>query len=104
MDLMDLFAGQEQRHRCREWTCGHSGGKKGWDELREQHSNIYNIMCKRESWWEAAVKYREPSLVLRDNLEGQDGGRWEGGSSREDIHVYLWLIHVIVWQKPTQYC
>ena len=19
-------------------------------------------------------------------------------------HVYLWLIHVDVWQKPTQYC
>jgi len=24
----------------------------------------------------------------------------EGG----DIYIYLWLIHVDVWQKPTQYC
>ena len=28
------------------------------------------------------------------------GGRFE----REKTHVYLWLIHVDVWQKPTQYC
>ena len=42
--------------------------------------------------------------MLCDNLEGWDGvggGRevYEGGS-----YVYLWLIHVDVWQKPTRYC
>ena len=30
-------------------------------------------------------------------------GRWEGGSGW-GIHVYPWLIHVNVWQKPLQYC
>ena len=25
-------------------------------------------------------------------------GRWEG------TYVYLWLVHVDVWQKGTQYC
>ena len=31
---------------------------------------------------------------------------WEVGASfkREGTHVYPWLIHVAVWQKPTQYC
>ena len=28
------------------------------------------------------------------------GGRFR----REGIYVYLWLIHVDIWQKPTQYC
>ena len=28
------------------------------------------------------------------------GGRFE----REGIYVYVWLIHVDVQQKPTQYC
>ena len=28
------------------------------------------------------------------------GGRFK----REGTYVYLWLIHVDVWQKPTQYC
>ena len=27
---------------------------------------------------------------------------WEGGS--EGTCVYLWLIHVDLWQRPTQYC
>ena len=30
-------------------------------------------------------------------------GRWEGGLGWR-IHVYPWLIHVNVWQKPLQYC
>ena len=28
---------------------------------------------------------------------------WERGSEGGDI-LYLWLIHVDVWQKPIQYC
>ena len=35
MVLMNLFAGKEWRHRHREWTFGHSGGRIGWDIWRE---------------------------------------------------------------------
>ena len=31
------------------------------------------------------------------------GGRREG-SSRGWAYVYLWLIHVDIWQKPAQHC
>ena len=31
---MKLFAEEEWRGRCRELTCGHSGGRRGWDKLR----------------------------------------------------------------------
>ena len=31
------------------------------------------------------------------------GGRQEGGSGW-GTHVNPWLIHVIVWQRPLQYC
>ena len=31
-----------------------------------------------------------------------DGG--EGELKREEIYVYLWLIHVVVQQKATQHC
>ena len=27
-----------------------------------------------------------------------------GGFKKEGTHVYLWLTHVDVWQKPSQYC
>ena len=45
-----------------------------------------------------------PKSVLWDNPE-----RWhreEGGRGVQDggTHVHLWLIHVNVWQKPSQYC
>ena len=31
---------------------------------------------------------------------------WEVGGrfKKEGTHAYLWLIHVDVWQKSTQYC
>ena len=43
--------------------------------------------------------------MLSDNLEEWDevvkvGGRFK----RERAYVYLWLTHVDIWQKPTQYC
>ena len=46
--------------------------------------------------------------MLCDNLEGRVGagdGRefQEGGDIRMPM-VSLWLIHVDMWQKPTQYC
>ena len=42
-------------------------------------------------------------MGLCDNLEGWNG---VGGGMevQEGTYVYLWLIHVDVWQKPTQYC
>ena len=40
-------------------------------------------------------------MVLSDDLEGWDEA---GGSfKREGKYVYLWLIHVDIWQKPRQY-
>ena len=33
-------------------------------------------------------------------MEWEVGGRFK----REGTYVYLWLIHIDVWQKPTQQC
>ena len=42
---------------------------------------------------------------LCDNLEGGMGLEVGGRFKREgQTYVYLWLIHIGVWQKPTQYC
>ena len=45
-----------------------------------------------------------PNLVFCDNLEEQ--GKEESGRvfKMEETHVYLWLIHIDVWQKPSKYC
>ena len=38
--------------------------------------------------------------MLCDNIEGKDGI----GGRREGTYMYLWLIHVDIWQKPTEHC
>ena len=42
--------------------------------------------------------------MLCDNLEGWDGVGVGGRLRREGTHVYLWLIHVDMWQKPAKHC
>ena len=48
------------------------------------------------------MEHRELSSVFHDDLEEWDGG--VGGCKREGIFVYLWLIHTVIRQKPTQNC
>ena len=31
----ELICKTRMKRRCREWTCGHSSGRRGWDELRQ---------------------------------------------------------------------
>ena len=31
-------------------------------------------------------------------------GRWERGSRGRGTYVYLWLIFIVVWQKPAHHC
>ena len=41
--------------------------------------------------------------MLCDDLEGWDRGGVGRGFKKEGIYVYLRLIHIVVWQKPTQH-
>ena len=52
------------------------------------------------------MAHRELSLVLCDNLEEWDGGGVGEGRrfKRKGTYVYVRLIHVVVWQKPTEHC
>ena len=45
-----------------------------------------------------------PKLVLWDNLEGWGGEEDGSGLKVGGTRVQPWLIHVDVWQKPSQYC
>ena len=45
MVLMNLFAGQQWRHRHREQICD-TGGRTVWDELREFCGNVYITIRK----------------------------------------------------------
>ena len=53
-----------------------------------------NSLCDTgSSNWGSVTTYR-------GGMGWEVGGRFQ----REGIYVYLWLIHVDVWQKPTQHC
>jgi len=47
--LTNLSSRQQWRCRHGEWANGYSGGRRGWEELREEHWNIC-ITMDREAW------------------------------------------------------
>ena len=99
-----LYARQQKRHRCIEQSFGLCGRGQGWDGLREQHWNMYIIICETDH----QSRFDAWDRVLRAGALGWPWGmglgrRWEGASGW-GAHVHPWLIHVNVWQKPLQYC
>ena len=76
-------------------------GRRGGDGEMYGESNMetYMTVCKIYSQWEFALSLRELKQGLCNNLEWWDGE----GDGREGTWVYLWLIHVEVWQK-TKFC
>ena len=80
-ELMNLFAGWQWRHRPSEQTCGHSGGRRGWDEWRQQRGdNIHHHTWDRELVQISCVT-QGAHPVPRDHLEGWDRVGGGGGGS-----------------------
>ena len=64
---------------------------------------LWSISNNYSRQWDVTIKHRESNPVLCDHLDGGMGWRWEG-RSRGRGPIYWWVIHVVVWQKPTQHC
>ena len=43
-----LYARQKKRHRYIKQTFGLYGRRRGWDDLRQQHRNMYIIKCETD--------------------------------------------------------
>ena len=74
--LMNLFAGKEWRHRCREWTCGYSAGGRAWDKqtkyaLRGKTEASEKLLCN------AGTPILHFLMTWRDGMGREEGG--EGG-------------------------
>ena len=41
-----LYARQQKRHRSKEQTFGLCGRRQGWEDLKEQHLNMYITICE----------------------------------------------------------
>ena len=83
MVQINLSARQEERHRCREWTCGHSGGRRGGMSCRVR-IDAYTLPRIKQR-----ASGKQLSSVLCDDLDVWDevGGR----SKREGIYVHIQL-------------
>ena len=46
---LDLFAGQEERHRHRGQTCGHNGGTRGRDKRKQWRWQVYTTVHEIDS-------------------------------------------------------
>ena len=75
------------------------GNNQQSEKAPKEGGEIYN-----PRQWELAVGLRKLIPGLCDNQEGWSGVGGGKGVQEEGTYVYLWLIHVDVWQKPTQYC
>ena len=84
MVLMNLFAGQQWRHRHREQTYGHRERGEESEKNGENNMETYIIICKTDSQWESAAWLRELKQGLCINLGGGMGREVGGRLKRGD--------------------
>ena len=100
MVQMNWFAGQKLRHRCREQTYGHQGGKPTWGGGGavmnwEIGIDIYTVICIK--WITIKnllykrinkIKFKKkPQANSKKNSWGGSG--WEWGSDFQSYHIIL---------------
>ena len=80
--------------RDREQTYGHRRGRRGWDESREKHLNIYITVCK--IWEPVEVYCMMQGAQIQGSVAMKRGGygeRWEGCSrGRRHTCDYGWFM------------
>ena len=92
---------QQKRHWCIEQSFGLCGRGRGWDDLREWHWNMYNIIYEtsRQSRFDARYRMLGAGALGWPRGMVWGGRREEGRGFRMGTHVYLWQIHVDIWQN-----
>ena len=97
--LAPLESPQQKRHRCIKQSFGLCWRGRGWDDLGEQHWNMYNIICERNRHSRFNAWYRMLGADALGWPRGMVWGRkWEGGLGW-GARVHRWLIHVDAWQN-----
>ena len=99
MVTITLYTRQQKRHWCLEQSFGLCGRGRGWDELGEWHWNMYNIIYERSCQSRFNARYWMLGAGALGRPRGMVwGGRREKGSGW-GTHVYMWQIHVDIWQN-----
>ena len=99
MVTITLYARQQKRHWCIEQSFGLCGRGRGWDDLWEWHWNMYNIIYETSHHSRFDARYWMSGAGALERPRGMVwGGRREEGSGW-GTRVYLWQIHVDIWQN-----
>ena len=99
MVTITLYTRQQKRHWCIEQSFGPYERGRGWDDLGEWHWNMYNIIYETSRQSRFNAQY----WILGAGALGRPRGMVQGGRREEGsgwgTHVYLWQIHVDIWQN-----
>ena len=99
MVTITLYMRQQKRHWCTEQSFGLCGRGRGWDDLGEWHWNMYNIIYETSHQSRSNARYWMLGAGALGWPRGMvPGGRREEGSGWGTC-VYLWWIHVDIWQN-----
>ena len=99
MVTITLYMRQQKRHWCIEQSFRLCGRGRGWDDLGEWHWNMYNIIYEMTRQSRFDGRYRMLGAGVLGWPRGMIwGGRKEEGSGW-GTRVYLWWIHVDIWQN-----
>ena len=90
--MMILYVRQQKRHRYEEQTFGLCGRRQGWDDLREQHWNMYFTICEIDHQskfdaWNRALK----AGALRQLWRMRWGGGWEEFQHGGHMYTHGWF-------------
>ena len=99
MVLMNLFAGQQWRCRNR----ADAVGKERVDKLRDWHRNLYITICRLDACGNLLYDSGSSHWFSMTTWQGRIGWDAGGRTKGEGKYVYLWLIHVDVWQGSRKY-
>ena len=95
MEMIILYVRQQKRHRCIEQCFGCCGRRRGWDDLREKHWNMYIIICVTVHQSGFDVWGRVLRAVHWDDPERRDGkGGGREGQNGEHMYThggFMWM-------------
>ena len=94
MGVLSLPQWREEAHKLR-------GNLWSWEVIGQNLELLNCLKISEADWRREALSWEE---LFCDNVEGWDGIGDGRRFKREETYINLWLIHVDMWQKPTEYC
>ena len=91
--MITLYARQQKRHRWKEQSFGLCGRRRGWNDLKEQHGNMYITICEidhqsRFDAWDRALK----ASALGWPWGMGWGGQWEVVQDEGHMYTHGWFV------------